>query len=100
MTDSIPPFSVSSRRIQKNQQIVDLVFYYPEFHTSLDIALSRQNKRFSLNKQFSYPYFFRPSIKPIMTVVKIVQEEQIIQVLQIMQVMQVVQVIQVREAIL
>ena len=34
-----------SRRFQKNQQIVDLVFYYPEFDTSVDLALNRQNKR-------------------------------------------------------
>ena len=34
-----------SRRFKKNQQIVDIVFYYPEFHTRDDLALIRQNKR-------------------------------------------------------
>ena len=36
---------VHSRRFKKNQQIVDLVFYYPEFHTRDDLAIIRQNKR-------------------------------------------------------
>ena len=36
---------ICSRGFQKNQQIVDLVFYYPEFHISVDHALIRQNKR-------------------------------------------------------
>ena len=34
-----------SRRFKKNQQIVDLMFYYPEFHTRDGLALIRQNKR-------------------------------------------------------
>ena len=34
-----------SQRFQKNQQIADLVFYYPEFHTSVDLTLITQNKR-------------------------------------------------------
>ena len=36
---------IYSRRFQKNQQIVDVMFYYPEFHTSVGLALIRQNKR-------------------------------------------------------
>ena len=40
----IPITKFTSQRFQKNQQIVDPVFYYPKFHTSVDLALIRQNK--------------------------------------------------------
>ena len=40
----IPITKFTSQRFQKNQQIVSPVFYYPKFHTSVDLALIRQNK--------------------------------------------------------